>query len=138
MGHYNKPQLFKSRFYYVTLAGLELSVDQAALRLRENHLPLPPVHWEQRYAPSCTLMNSCLFLLFSDRISCIQGWPQTPYVTKDDLELLSLFLYFSLQRWDYRYVQLHPIHLDASNGTQNSIHARQGLKQRSYIPTPPM
>lgn len=32
------------------------------------------------------------------RSSCIPGWPQTPYVAKDDLDLLILFL--PLECWD--------------------------------------
>lgn len=34
--------LLMIRSYYVTLAGLELCVGQAGLRLTEIHLPLPP------------------------------------------------------------------------------------------------
>lgn len=38
---------------------------------------------------------------FEDRVSCSPSWPQTPYIAKNNLELL-LFLSPYPESWDYR------------------------------------
>ena len=39
-------QFFKTRFLYIALAVLELTIDQAVLKLTRIHLLLPPKRWD--------------------------------------------------------------------------------------------
>lgn len=59
---------------------------------------------------------------FEDRVSCSSAWPQTPYIAKNDLELL-LFLSLYPEYWDYRLMSSYLVVLKVYSTVSGGIAA---------------